>query len=125
MMLINKNLVFGPYQTYILINNFLFVSGQIAINIDTNQFIFDNIEKETDQIMKNLEMILSNVNMNFNNVVKTSLFIKNMNNLPKINVIYSKYFINYNYPARETIEVSQLPKNANIEISLIACKYKK
>ncbi|WP_185872771.1 Rid family detoxifying hydrolase [Blattabacterium cuenoti] len=122
-MLINKNLVFGPYNTYILINNFLFVSGQIAINLYTKEFIFDNIEKETDQIMKNLKMILATESMNFDNVVKTSLFIKNMNNLEKINLIYSKYF-NNNYPVRETIGVSQLPKNANIEISLIASKKK-
>lgn len=112
----------GPYSQAILINNFLYISGQIAINPQTNQLINSNIEDETNQIMKNIDCILKNIQMNYNNIIKTSIFIKNILDVEKINNIYSQYFIDDQYPVRETIEVSNLPKNANIEISIIAYK---
>lgn len=112
----------GPYSQAILINNFLYISGQIAINPQTNQLINSNIEDETNQIMQNIDCILKNIQMTYNNIIKTSIFIKNILEVDKMNNIYSQYFIDGKYPVRETIEVSNLPKNANIEISVIAYK---
>lgn len=105
---------YGPYSTCVLCEKFLFISGQIAEKIE------DDIEMETKNIMKNIGIILSENKIGFQNIIKTTIFVKNMNNFKKINEIYSKFFINENYPARETIQVNGLPKNANIEISMIA-----
>ncbi|WP_185851589.1 Rid family detoxifying hydrolase [Blattabacterium cuenoti] len=113
---------FGPYRSYVIVENFLFVSGQIAIDPTTQKLISETIEMETERVMKNLKIILSETEIGFENVIKTSLFIKNIEDYPKINSIYSKFFHKENYPARETIQVLGLPKNANIEISLIAYK---
>ncbi|WP_185870518.1 Rid family detoxifying hydrolase [Blattabacterium cuenoti] len=110
----------GPYSSYVIVENFLFISGQIAIDPTTKKLISETIEIETERVMKNLQIILSETGIGFENVIKTSLFIKNINDYPKINFIYSKFFQKENYPARETIQVFGLPKNANIEISLIA-----
>ncbi|WP_185853351.1 Rid family detoxifying hydrolase [Blattabacterium cuenoti] len=113
---------YGPYSTCVLVGFFLFVSGQIAVDPKTGKLISDSIEMETRKIMENLKIILSENGIGFQNVIKTSIFVKNMNHLSKINDVYSDFFHEGNYPARETIQVSGLPKNANIEISLIACK---
>ncbi|ACY40622.1 endoribonuclease, L-PSP family (translation initiation inhibitor) [Blattabacterium sp. (Blattella germanica) str. Bge] len=112
----------GPYSTCVLVENFLFVSGQIAVDPKTGKLISDSIEIETRRIMENLKIILSENEIGFQNVIKTSIFVKNMNHFSKINDVYSDFFHDGNYPARETIQVSGLPKNANIEISLIAFK---
>ncbi|WP_185869049.1 Rid family detoxifying hydrolase [Blattabacterium cuenoti] len=113
---------YGPYNTCVLVGNFLFVSGQIAVDPKTGKLISDLIEVETRNIMENLKIILSKNGIGFQDVIKTSIFVKNMNHLSKINDIYSDFFHKGNYPARETIQVSGLPKNANVEISLIAYK---
>ncbi|WP_185876848.1 Rid family detoxifying hydrolase [Blattabacterium cuenoti] len=113
---------YGPYSTYVLVDNFLFVSGQIAIDKKTGILISNSIEIETKKVMENLEIILSENKIGFQNVIKTSLFVKEMNHFSKINNVYSTFFHEKSYPARETIQVSGLPKNANIEISLIAYK---
>lgn len=111
----------GPYSQAIQTGNMLFVSGQIAIQKSTGQFILGNIEDETIQVMTNIGDILTAAGMDFSNVVKSSIFMKDMNNFPKINEVYGRYFKD-NAPARESIEVSRLPKDVNVEISCIAVK---
>ena len=111
----------GPYSQAIQTGNMLFVSGQIAIQKSTGQFIIGNIEDETIQVMTNIGDILTAAGMDFSNVVKSSIFMKDMNNFPKINDVYGRYFKD-NAPARESIEVSRLPKDVNVEISCIAVK---
>jgi 2-iminobutanoate/2-iminopropanoate deaminase len=111
----------GPYSQAIQAGNMLFVSGQIAIQKSSGKFIVSNIEEETIQVMTNIRDILTSAGMDFTNVVKCSIFLKDMNNFPKVNDIYGRYF-KENPPARETIEVSRLPKDVNVEISCIAVK---
>lgn len=111
----------GPYSQAILSGSMLFVSGQIAIQKSSGKIITDTIVDETEQIMFNLNEILKKAGMNFSHVVKSSIFLKDMNNFPKVNEIYGKYFTD-NPPARETVEVSRLPKDVNVEISCIAVK---
>ena len=111
----------GPYNQAVLIKDILYCSGQIGINPKTNQLINNNIEEETKQVLENIMAILDTEKMTVSNVVKSSIFITDMSQYTKINSIYSKYFTN-DCPARETIEVSKLPKDANIEISIIAVK---
>jgi endoribonuclease L-PSP, putative len=113
---------YGPYNTCVLVGGFLFISGQIAVDKNTDKVISDDIEMETKKVMENIKIILSENKIGFQNVIKTSIFVTDMSFFPKINNIYSKFFHKGNYPARETIQVSGLPKNANIEISLIAYK---
>lgn len=110
----------GPYSQAILSNNTLYISGQIAINPITNTLVLETIETETLQVMKNLEAILHHAKCTFLNVVKTSIFIKNMDDFTDVNKVYSAYFNTDYAPARETIAVSKLPKNVNVEISMIA-----
>ena len=109
----------GPYSQAILQGDTLYSSGQIAIDPKTNSLILDSIEKETHQVMQNIEAILDAAKMNWDNVIKCSIFLSDMNNFSEINEIYASYFTN-NYPARETVEVACLPKNVNVEISFIA-----
>ena len=109
----------GPYSQAILHGNTLYSSGQIAIDPKTNSLVLDSIEKETHQVMKNIEAILAAAKMNWDNVIKCSIFLSDMNNFSEINEIYASYFTN-SYPARETVEVACLPKNVNVEISFIA-----
>ena len=111
----------GPYSQAIEAGNMVFISGQIAIQPSTSNLITANIEEETTQVMVNLEAILTVAGLSFNNVVKTTIFLKDMNNFPKVNAIYGKYF-QQQPPARETVEVSRLPKDVNVEISCIAVK---
>lgn len=109
----------GPYSQAVKAGNMLFVSGQIAINRATGVIVNSSIPNETNQVMANLESILKQAGANFNNVVKCSIFLKDMNSFPVVNETYGKYFSN-NPPARETVEVSRLPKDVNVEISCIA-----
>lgn len=109
----------GPYSQAVLVNGLLYISGQIAIIPETEELMTGSIESETTQVMENIGSILKEASTDFSKIIKTSIFIKNMNDFTKINQIYDKYFIK-NFPARETIEVSKLPKNCNIEISCIA-----
>tara|TARA_Y100000766_G_C18619162_1_gene465223 strand:+ start:255 stop:632 length:378 start_codon:yes stop_codon:yes gene_type:complete len=111
----------GPYSQAILINNTLYCSGQIAINPKTGTLINDSLKNETFMVMQNIGEILSAAKMNFSNIVKATIFLKDINQYNEINNIYSKFFTT-NKPAREAIEVSRLPKDANIEISVIAVK---
>lgn len=111
----------GPYSQAIQAGNMLFISGQIAIERSSGNIISSDIESETRQVMVNLEKILKAAGFDFSNVVKSSIFLKDMNNFPKVNAIYGEYFTT-NPPARETVEVSRLPKDVNVEISCIAVK---
>ncbi|MGB3586673.1 MAG: RidA family protein [Tunicatimonas sp.] len=111
----------GPYNQAILAGNTLYVSGQIAIDVSSGELLTDNITQETHQVMKNLEAILRTAEMQFSNVVKCSIFIRNMGEFVTINEAYGQYFPT-DPPARETVEVSGLPKDVNVEISCIAVK---
>jgi 2-iminobutanoate/2-iminopropanoate deaminase len=111
----------GPYSQAIQSGNMLFVSGQIAIQKSTNTLITGNIEEETTQVLQNIKDILKAAEMDFTNVVKCSIFLKDFNDFATVNAIYGKSFPS-NPPARETVEVSRLPKDVNIEISCIAVK---
>lgn len=111
----------GPYSQAVQFGSMLFVSGQIAIDQTTGKIISDTIENETRQVMKNIGYVLQAAGMNFSNIVKTSIFLKDMNNFPKVNEVYGGNFTD-NPPARETVEVSRLPKDVNVEISCIAIK---
>lgn len=113
---------YGPYNTCVLVGGFLFVSGQIAVDKNTGKLVSDNIEMETKKVMENIKIILLENKIGFKNVIKTSIFVTDMRDFYKINDVYSQFFHKGNYPARETIQVSGLPKKANIEISLIAYK---
>ena len=109
----------GSYSQAIMTENTLYCSGQIAINPKTGNLVVDNITNETKQIMDNIGAILEASKMHFKNIVKASIFMKNMNDYSIINQVYASYF-NENPPAREAIQVSALPKNVNVEISIIA-----
>ena len=112
----------GPYNQAILHSGMLYTSGQIAINPVTNELVLDSIEVETIQVMKNLSAVLEAVGMDFSHVIKSSIFISDMENFGKINEVYSTYFDEATAPARETVEVANLPKYVNVEISMIASK---
>lgn len=109
----------GPYSQAIKAGNMLFISGQIAIQKSTGEMITGNITDETAQVMANLNDILKSAGMDFSHVVKSTIFLKDMNNFPKVNEVYGQHFKNQP-PARETVEVSRLPKDVNVEISCIA-----
>ncbi len=112
----------GPYNQAVLVGNMLYTSGQIAINPATNELVLDNIETETKQVMENLKAVLEAAEMTFENVIKVSIFISDMNNFSKINTFYGAYFNEATAPARETVQVAGLPKNVNVEISAIAVR---
>lgn len=111
----------GPYNQAVLVNGILYTSGQIAIHPMTGILVMDNIEDETDQVMQNLKAVLAAAQMTFAHVFKTTIFIADMNDFVRINKIYSQYFNEDTAPARETVQVACLPKNVNIEISMMAC----
>ncbi len=113
----------GPYNQAILAGNILFTSGQIALDPSTGELVLTDIKSETKQVMDNLKVVLEAANMTFENVVKTSIFISDMNNFAHINEVYATYFNSDSAPARETVEVANLPKFVNVEISMIAVKY--
>ena len=110
----------GPYNQAVLSGNTLYTSGQIALNPETGELVLDDIKTETTQVMENMKAVLEAANMTFENVVKTSIFISDMNNFSAINEVYGSYFNNATAPARETVEVARLPKDVNVEISMIA-----
>lgn len=111
----------GPYSQAVQVGSMLFVSGQIALQQSTGNLVTNAIEEETRQVLFNIGEILKSAEMDFSNVVKCTIFLKDMNNFPRVNEIYGKYFPE-DAPARETVEVSRLPKDVNVEISCIAVK---
>lgn len=111
----------GPYSQAVMVNNMLFASGQIAINPLTGDLVMDDIKSETKQVMENIKAVLAEAGMSFENVVKTSIFLSDMNHFAYVNEVYGSYF-SKDFPARETVQVAGLPKNVNVEISVIAVK---
>ena len=109
----------GPYSQAVAVNGILYTSGQIAIHPESGELIMDTIQNETHQVMKNLAALLKEVKADFSHVVKTSIFLQSMNDFQAVNEVYASYFKS-DYPARETVEVSKLPKGVNVEISVIA-----
>ncbi len=111
----------GPYSQAVNFNGLIFVSGQIPIDQSTGKLVSGSIEQETHQVMKNLGFILSSAGLSYSNIIKTSIFVKDLENFGKINEVYGTYFED-EPPARETVEVSRLPRDVNIEISCIAAE---
>jgi 2-iminobutanoate/2-iminopropanoate deaminase len=112
----------GPYSQGVMFGNTLYTSGQIAIEPTSGNLILSDIESETEQVMQNLRAVLEAAEMTFADVVKATIFISDMSNFQKINTVYGKYFNAEAAPARETVQVSVLPKSVNVEISMIALK---
>ena len=110
----------GPYSQAIKAGNFLFVSGQVAIDPQTNEVIKGSVTDETHQVMKNIEAILKEAHLTFKHIIKTTIFLTDMNLFAEVNTVYGSYFTN-DFPARETVAVKGLPKNVNVEISVTAC----
>jgi 2-iminobutanoate/2-iminopropanoate deaminase len=111
----------GPYSQAVKVDNIVFLSGQIAIDRSTGNLVLSSIEDETIQVMENLRFVLEAAGLDFTHVVKCSIFLSDMNNFPKVNEVYGRYFQS-NPPARETVEVRRLPKDVNVEISCVAVK---
>ena len=111
----------GPYSQAVLSGNTLYTSGQVAFKPETGELVLDTLENETQQVMSNMSAVLAEAGMTFDNVIKTSIFISDMDNFSRINEVYAQYFT-ANFPARETVEVARLPKDVNVEISMIAVK---
>ena len=112
----------GPYNQAILSGNTLYTSGQIALHPETGELIMDSITTETTQVMENMKAVLAAAEMTFEHVIKASIFISDMHNFTEINKVYGRYFNEETAPARETVEVANLPKFVNVEISMIAVK---
>lgn len=112
----------GPYNQAVLFNNTLYISGQIPMKADTGELLSGDIRSETAQCMENLKAILDAAGMTFENVVKSSIFLKDMHQFSQVNEVYGSYFDAETAPARETVEVANLPKFVNVEISMIAVK---
>ncbi|MCS7005810.1 MAG: RidA family protein [Cytophagales bacterium] len=111
----------GPYSQATMVGNMLFISGQIALNPQTGEMVQADIEEETHRVMQNIGAILQRAGMSYENIVKTTIFVKNLENFSRINQVYGSYFSSH-FPARETVEVSRLPKDAQVEISCIAVR---
>ena len=118
----NAPAAIGPYSQANFANGILYISGQIPVNPENGKLV-EGIEKETHQVMKNLEAILTEAGMTFKNVAKATIFLKNMDDFAVMNDIYASYLDADSYPARETVQVSCLPKNVDIEISMIAHQF--
>ena len=112
----------GPYNQAILSGNTLYLSGQVAINPVTGELVKGTVKEETEQVMQNLKAVLETAGMTFENVVKTSIFLSSMEDFNIVNGVYGTYFTEDTAPARETVEVANLPKYVNVEISMIAVK---
>ena len=110
----------GPYNQAVIANGFMYISGQVGMNPKTGKIIKDSISEETEQVMKNLSSILNEASISFENVVKTTIFLSDMNDFSLVNEVYGKYFDEDTAPARETDQVSKLPLGVNVEISMIA-----
>ena len=111
----------GPYSPALLVNDTLYISGQVPINIETGKLITENIELATHQVLRNIKVLLAEADMTLENVVKCTIFMTDLNEFQKMNAVYASYFEGV-APARETVEISRLPMDATIEISCIAIK---
>ena len=111
----------GPYNQAVMVNNMLFISGQIALDPKDGSLYQGDIATETDKVMSNLKAILDAAGMDFSHVIKTSIFLMDMGQFAQVNEVYAKYFT-HDFPARETVQVSGLPRGVNVEISMVAAK---
>ncbi len=111
----------GPYSQAVKVGNFIFLSGQIAIDPVSGQLVLTDIKAETTRVMENIKAVLQEAGVNFSHIVKTTIFLNNMQNFGIVNEVYGSYFTD-EFPPRETVEVSALPKNVNVEISVTAYK---
>ena len=118
---VNAPAPIGPYSQAIEAGNFIFFSGQVAINPLTNDLVLDDIKTETTQVMENIKALLTEAGIGFGNIVKTTIFLKDMQTFTQVNEVYGSYFTE-KFPARETVAVAGLPKNVNVEISVTAVK---
>lgn len=109
----------GPYSQGVILGNILYTSGQIALDADTGQLIIDEIVAETHKVMNNLKALLEEAGTNFDKAIKTTIFLKSMDDFASVNQVYASYFTASNYPARETVQVAKLPRDVNVEISMI------
>ncbi len=109
----------GPYSQAVKSGNFVFLSGQIALDPSTGELVMDTLENETHRVMQNIREVLSAAGCSFDDVIKTSIFLSDMNHFTRVNAVYGSYFSG-SFPARETVQVAGLPKNVNVEISVIA-----
>jgi len=109
----------GPYSQAVKSGNFVFLSGQIALDPSTGELVMDTLENETHRVMQNIREVLSAAGCSFDDVIKTSIFLSDMNHFTNVNAVYGSYF-GGSFPARETVQVAGLPKNVNVEISVIA-----
>lgn len=116
---VNAPAPIGPYSQAVAFGNLLFVSGQIAMNPKTGELQTDDIKAETTLVMENLKAILTQAGTDFTGVLKTTIFLKDMGNFAAVNEVYGSYFTS-NFPARETVQAAALPKNVNVEISVVA-----
>ena len=112
----------GPYNQAILVNDTLYLSGQIGLDPRLMKIVEGDIKKETEQVMENLKNVLEAAEMTFNHVIKSSIFLSDMEDFGQVNEVYGSYFLNETAPARETVAVNTLPKNVRVEISMIAIK---
>jgi len=118
---VNAPAPIGPYNQAIIAGDFLFVSGQIALDAATGNLVLDDIKTETTKVMENIKAILTEVGVGFGHIVKTTIFLTDMQNFAQVNEVYGSYFTDQ-FPARETVAVVGLPKNVNVEISVTALK---
>ena len=112
----------GPYNQAILVNETLYLSGQIGLDPRLMKMVEGDIKKETEQVMENLKNVLEAAEMTFNHVIKSSIFLSDMEDFDEVNEVYGSYFLNETAPARETVAVRTLPKHVRVEISMIAVK---
>lgn len=112
----------GPYSQGVRAGNTWYFSGQIALHPETGQMAEGGVEAQAKQVMENIKALLTVSGLEFSHIVKTTIFLKSMDDFPKVNAIYGSYFNNEVYPARETVEVSRLPKDALVEISVTCVK---
>ncbi len=112
----------GPYNQAVLAGNFLFVSGQIALTPDTGDLVTGDIQSETSRVMENISAILEAAGLGFSDVVKSTIYLTDIGNFSMVNEVYGRYFKDESAPARETVQVSKLPRNVNVEVSVIALR---
>ncbi|MFI5158142.1 MAG: RidA family protein [Sphingobacteriales bacterium] len=118
---VNAPAPIGPYNQAIVAGDFIFVSGQVAIDAATGELVLDDIKTETTKVMENIKAILTEAGIGFGHIVKTTIFLTDMQNFAQVNEVYGSYFTD-KFPARETVAVAGLPKNVNVEISVTALK---
>lgn len=117
---LNAPQAIGPYSQAVVVQNFVYISGQVPVDPATGEVVSGGTPEQTHQVMKNLKAILNEIDLDFSNVVKTTIFLQDLNDFTTVNEIYASYFSDDQYPARECVEVARLPRDVKVEISMIA-----